>query len=138
MMKRLFLGLLALALLSPAFGAFAGEVTTADAKTQTLKGEFQWNRQDAPGDLEAVFTPTGENTWAVSFHFVFRDEPHIYSGTAEGALGTGTLKGEVMSDGEKPQPFTFEGEFVDGKFSGKHAVKKEDGSEETGTLTLGK
>ena len=132
-MKRLTLGLLAFALLVPTLGVLADE-----AKTKTLTGEFQWNRQDEPGDLEAIFTATGENTWAVSFHFTFRDEAHIYSGTAEGDLGKGALKGEVMSDGEKPQPFTFEGEFVDGKFSGKHAVLRDGETEETGTLTLGK
>lgn len=132
-MKKLSLLLMALALMFTAPGLFA-----ADGDAQTLTGQFQWNRQDEPGDIKAVFTPTGENTWDVSFHFEFRDEPHTYSGTAEGSLTNGELKGNVMSDGDKPSPFSFEGKVVDGKFEGIHHSLRDEEPSETGTITLGK
>lgn len=146
-MKKAALVLTALAFLFTApgmvFAQDSAEVATevaaeAAAEAQVLTGEFKWNRQDHPGALKAVFTPTGENTWDVAFHFDFRDEPHIYSGTAEGSLDKGSLKGKVMSDGDEPSPFTFEGEFVDGKFEGTHASTREEEPQDTGTLTLGR
>ena len=132
-MKKAALVLVALALLLTTPGILMAE-EAADA--HTLTGQFKWNRQDEPGDLKAVFTPTGENTWDVSFYFTFREEDHVYSGTAEGGLGEGDLKGKVMTDGEKPSPFSFEGKFVDGTFSGTHASMRNEEPEETGTLTL--
>ena len=102
---------------------------------QTLRGEYNWNA-GATGDLEAVFTPTGEATWDVAFHFKFRDEPHTYSGKAEGSLNGGKLKGEVQNE-SKQRTFTFEGKFnKKGKFSGSHAEITGGRNAETGTLSL--
>ena len=142
-MKKAALVLAALAFLFTTPGLLAEDKAAEDKaevaeNAEVLTGEFKWNRQDEPGALRAVFTPTGENTWDVSFHFEFRDEPHVYSGTAEGTLGEGSLKGNVMSDGEKPSPFSFEGKFVDGKFEGTHASLREEEPQDTGTLTLGR
>lgn len=105
---------------------------------QTLTGDFVWERSDKniTGDLEAVFEPTGDSAWNVSFHFIFDNEKHVYSGTAEGSLTDGTLKGQVMSDGDKPQPFEFEGTFADGSFEGTHAGFRQGDRSPTGTLTL--
>ncbi len=59
--------------------------------TRTLTGEFVWNQRGNRGDLEAVFTATGEQSWNVTFHFDFRGSPHVYTGTAEGSLSDGEL-----------------------------------------------
>lgn len=133
-MRKAALILVALALLVTLPGLAGAEEPAADS--QTLTGQFKWNRMDEPGDIKAVFTSTGENTWDVSFYFEFREEDHVYSGTAEGSLTEGELKGKVMSDGEKPSPFTFEGKFVDGTFEGVHHSLRDDEPAETGTITL--
>jgi len=111
-----------------------GLVTSADGK-RTLKGTFEWNDSGKKGDLEAVFTPTGEGKWDVAFHFVFRGEPHTYAGTAEGSLASGALKGRVLND-NKNRTFVFTGTFADGEFHGTHAEVGDDGDHPTGTLTL--
>ncbi|MEM8996776.1 MAG: hypothetical protein AAGF23_18470, partial [Acidobacteriota bacterium] len=113
---------------------------TFAADAQTMEGEFIWERTDKniTGPLKAIFETTEEaNTWNVSFHFTFEGEPHVYSGTAKGELGTGALEGEVMSDGDKPAPFIFEGTFTDGKFSGTHAGFRDGNRRPTGSMTLG-
>jgi hypothetical protein len=106
--------------------------------TQTLQGEFVWERSDKSisGDLEAVFEPTGDATWNVSFHFTFDEKDHVYSGTAEGSLTEGELLGHVMTDGEEPSPFEFKGTFADGSFTGTHMGFRDGEAEPTGTMTL--
>lgn len=111
-----------------------GLVTGADGK-RTLKGSFEWTNSNKTGDLEAVFTPTGEGLWDVAFHFEFQGKPHTYTGTAEGTLKGGELKGRVLNDA-KNRTFTFSGTFTDGEFHGKHAEVDEDIEQPTGTLTL--
>lgn len=112
-----------------------GLVTGAD-QNRTLKGSFEWTDSGKKGDLEAVFTPTGEGKWDVAFHFEFRGKPHIYAGTAEGTLADGDLKGRVLTD-EKDRTFSFTGTFTEGEFHGTHAeVGDDDGERATGTLTL--
>ena len=111
-----------------------GLVTGADGK-RTLKGSFEWTNSNKTGPLEAVFTPTGEGKWDVAFHFEFRGKAHVYSGTAEGTLTGGDLKGRVLSD-EGGRTFTFSGTFTDGEFRGKHAEVDDDVEQATGTLTL--
>ena len=129
-MKQVVLALVALALV------FAVPALASDAEPQTLEGQYQWNRMEEPGDIKAVFTPTGDGQWEVSFYFEFREEDHIYSGTATGSLSAGDLTGEVMSDGENPRPFKFEGKVVDGVFEGTHGTTGDD-AQETGTMKLG-
>ncbi len=104
--------------------------------SQTLTGEFVWDQRGNRGDLEAVFTATGENTWNVDFHFTFRGSPHTYSGTAEGSLSQGALSGKVYNESKK-RTFTFRGNFEDGQFSGTHAEVEGKKKIDTGTLTLG-
>ena len=101
----------------------------------TLTGQFLWSHRNRGGDLEAVFTPTGEATWSVDFHFEFRNQPHTYSGTAEGSLSDGALRGQVHNEG-KGRTFTFSGSFKDGKFSGTHAEIEGKRTQQTGTLML--
>lgn len=133
-MKKAALVLMSLALMITLPGLVVAEAPAADETT--LTGEFKWNRMDEPGPIKAVFTPAGDGKWDVSFYFDFRDEPHVYSGTAEGSLSEGALKGNVMSDGEKPSPFSFEGKFVDGTFEGVHHSLRDEEPAETGTITL--
>jgi len=111
-----------------------GPVTGA-AEKRTLKGSFKWTDAGKKGDLEAAFTPTGEGTWDVAFHFEFRGKPHIYAGTAEGTLAGGDLNGRVRND-EKNRTFIFTGTFTEGEFHGAHAEIGDDGEHATGTLTL--
>ncbi len=105
----------------------------AEKAETTLVGEYQWNRGPT-GDLKAVFTPTGEGTWDVSFYFDFRDKPHTYSGTAEGSMD-GALSGEVQNENKK-RTFIFEGSFKDGVFEGNHEETTPERAGETGTLML--
>ena len=114
-----------------------GALMAEEAATQTLTGEYQWNRPDEePGPIKAVFTSTGEDQWDVSFHFTFRDEEHVWSGTAEGSLTDGDLSGKVMSGGDKPSPFVFEGKVEAGVFTGTHAGMRDGDRRDTGTMTL--
>lgn len=106
----------------------------ADGKT--LTGEYHWTNRDSRGPLEAIFTPKEDGIWDVSFHFEFRGEKHVYTGTAEGSLSDGALKGEVLNETKK-RTFTFEGAFEGGKFKGTHAEIREGNQLDTGTLTLG-
>lgn len=109
------------------------------AENQTLEGEFIWEREDGEyaGELKAVFEPTGESTWNVSFYFNFDDKDHVYSGTAEGNLTDGELTGEVMSDDEEKHPYTFSGTFDDdGSFAGTHQFLGGEEARDTGRITL--
>jgi hypothetical protein len=130
-MKRAALSIVALAIL---LTISAGTATAEEA--QTLTGEFIWSHRSTTGDLEAIFTPKGEGKWDVAFHFEFRGKPHVYSGTAEGSLKGGELKGTVLNE-SKHRTFTFTGTVTEGQFSGTHAEIGDDGAMETGTLTLG-
>ena len=125
---RTALLLLAVALLLP-----LSSVATDGA--QTLNGEFQWNRMDNPGDLKAVFEPTGDSSWDVSFYFEFRGKPHTYTGTAEGSLTEGALRGKVFNENKK-RTWTFEGAFEEGTFRGTHKEHRGEEIHDTGTLWL--
>ena len=105
----------------------------------TLNGTYVWSSSpNEPGDLRAVFTPAGEGKWTVNFYFHFSGRDRIYTGTAEGDLSNGNLKGEVKNE-EKKRTFTFEGTTKNGDFSGQHAeVGGRYGSRKTGTLELKK
>jgi hypothetical protein len=105
------------------------------ADTRTLTGEYHWNAGTS-GDLEAVFTPTGDGTWDVSFHFRFRGRAHTYTGTAQGSLSQGELKGKVKNE-NKARTFTFSGKMEDGSFRGSHAETTGGSPDRTGTMTLG-
>ena len=111
-----------------------GLVTSADEK-RTLKGTFDWTDSGKKGNLEAVFTPTGQGKWDVAFHFEFQGQPHTYAGTAAGTLTGGDLKGRVLSDRQN-RTFSFTGTFTEGVFHGSHAEIEDDGGHPTGTLTL--
>ena len=130
-MKKLTFAIVAVVwCLAGALGAGqAGEEMT------TLTGEFVWEHGNATGDLEAVFTPTGEGSWDVAFHFTFRNKPHTYSGSAQGSLTAGALSGTVLNENKK-RTFAFEGSFEDGIFNGTHAEVGDQRTSSTGTLTL--
>jgi hypothetical protein len=126
-MKRWILLVAALMLVLPA--------TPVEAEdSETLKGRFLWSK-GPEGDLEAVFTPTGPDAWDVSFHFRFRGRDHVYSGTAQGSLAEGELKGTVKNEDER-RSFTFSGRVKDDKFEGAHSETTGGSTRSTGTLTL--
>ena len=52
--------------------------TETEGETETLNGHFVWNNRGTKGDLEAVFSATGEGQWDVAFHFSFRGKPHVH------------------------------------------------------------
>ena len=113
----------------------AAPAVLAEEASKTLTGSFVWDGRGTEGDLEAIFTPTGEGTWSVDFHFEFRGKPHTYSGVAEGEIGAGKLKGRVQNE-SKRRTFTFTGEFADGTFRGSHAEVEGEREVSTGTLML--
>lgn len=130
-MKRMAMSLaIALVLLSA-----QGVGATED--TETLTGEYVWSSGGNSGGLEAVFTPTGEGTWDVAFHFSFRRQAHVYTGTALGSLNDGELKGKVLNE-NKRRTFTFRGTVEDGEFRGSHAEIANGRERKTGSLTLKK
>ena len=128
MKRTTLLTLLALLLLL----CLGGGASAADKRT--LNGEYVWN-QGAKGDLEAVFTATGQDEWKVAFHFRFRGRDRTYRGVAEGSLSDGKLEGRVRNENER-RTFTFRGEFEDGEFRGTHAETTGGGQRRTGTLKL--
>lgn len=127
-------GILAIALLTLAGGQAVADHDGAHA----LEGEYFWTGGNTGGELKAEFTSTGDGTWDVEFFFDFRDQPHVYTGTAEGSLTGGSLKGTVKNE-NKRRTFTFDGEVdeTDLTFKGKHAEIRGEGERRTGTLTLG-
>lgn len=115
-----------------------GAASTAPAlaaEATTLTGSYIWNAQGTESDLEAVFTPTGDNQWTVDFHFKFKRTSHVYSGTAEGSLTDGELSGTVQND-IKRRTFTFEGTVSEGVFRGTHAEIEDGQAFDTGTMTF--
>lgn len=111
-----------------------GASTGAEGE-KTLIGNYQWTQGNTSDDLKAVFTAAGESSWEVKFYFDFRNEPHVYSGRAEGSLTDGPLKGEVK-DESKRRTFSFEGTVKGGAFHGKHAELRDGETLSTGTLDL--
>ena len=106
----------------------------------TLTGEFLWKHMNHTGDLDAVFTKTGDGAWGVEFRFVWEGELHVFHGTAEGSLTDGELRGNVVTENpERPQTFFFSGKSERGRFTGTHtALQASGGTHPTGTLTLGR
>lgn len=115
-------------------GAFLLAVGTAVADSETFTGEYVAEGFGS-GDLKAVFTATGRDTWDVAFHFRFDGQRHVYRGTAEGSLGGGRLEGQVRTENGR-RTFSFEGSFSQGWFRGTHYEVKRGRSHKTGTLTL--
>ena len=106
----------------------------------TMEGQFVWEREDGShdGGLKAIFTPTGDGTWDVAFHFDWEDGPHVYTGSCSGDMD-GELTGDVVSDGEREMNFKFMGAFEDGTYTGTHGFVDKDGEiKHAGTLTLSK
>lgn len=106
----------------------------------TLSGGFLWEQMNHQGDLDAVFTKTGDGVWIVEFRFVWAGEMHVYRGTAEGSLTDGELRGSIVTDDPRwPKKFFFTGAFKHGRFTGTHtALQPSGGLYPTGTLTLGR
>ena len=101
---------------------------------ETLLGSYFWKQSNERGDLRAVFTPKGEGKYDVVFHFDFRG-PHTYTGTAEGSLKEGSLKGTVQNENKK-RTWNFAGTFTNGQFEGTHEELRDGDKIDSGTLTL--
>jgi hypothetical protein len=130
-MKRILFLLLPFCLLLPSLS------DAKESSTQTLTGEYKWSRSNSdPGEIKAIFTPTGPDEWQVAFHFDFRGNAWIFSGTAKGSLQEGALSGEVQ-DESKGRTFTFTGKVREGIFEGTHAEIEDGYPEATGSMTLG-
>ena len=114
--------------------AFVAAVSAGDP-AKTMTGEYQWTQGNKTDDLKAVFTARGEGAWDVKFYFDFRNKAHVYTGSAEGSLTNGRLKGEVKNE-NKRRTFSFEGTVKDGAFHGNHAELDDGDSYSTGTLNL--
>ena len=104
-------------------------------ETKVMKGSFEWNNENRKGNLEATFTPAGDGKWEVAFRFEFSGQQHVYSGTAEGSLTSGTLSGKVHNE-DRRRSWSFTGTSDDGRFKGTHAEIVGNGQQPTGTLTL--
>ena len=103
---------------------------------KTMTGTYVWNSNpQEPGDLRVEFSPKDKGQWEVAFHFTFRGNKHVYSGTAKGDLENGALEGTVKNEG-KNRTFTFEGTSTSGQFAGTHAETSGGGERKTGTLKL--
>jgi hypothetical protein len=112
----------------------AASIPVADVVTMT--GEYYWHEGNNEGVLEKViFSPTGEGTWDVVFHFRFRGRNHVFRGTAEGSLTAGPLEGKIRNESEK-RSFAFSGAFKDGTFEGTHSEIKRGRARPTGTMIL--
>ncbi len=107
---------------------------TVAGEPRTFRGHWEWAATGDSGSLEAVFTPTGEGTWDVSFHFNFQG-PHVFSGTAEGSLDDGKLTGTVIDEDDE-RSFSFRGMFRNGKLRGTHFEVTGGSRRRTGTLSL--
>ncbi|HXV77347.1 MAG TPA: hypothetical protein VD788_13595 [Candidatus Polarisedimenticolaceae bacterium] len=119
-------------------GCVVGGSAAAETETVTLKGQFVWERSDKgiPGELAAMFTPSGEGTWDVVFHFEWEGEMREWKGTATGNLGSGRLEGEAVEDRDRKRTFAFRGAFTDGVFAGSHGQLRDGELSSGGTLTL--
>ena len=115
--------------------ALSASGVPAEENARTFKGHYRWAAIDEAGDVEAVFLPTGEETWEVSFHFEFRGSPHTYIGTAEGSVTDGKLTGEVFNERET-RKFGFRGMVKEGKFRGTHFETTGGSRLRTGTLSM--
>lgn len=118
-----------------AIAIFASLGSVSAEEPTTLNGAYIWAQGNSDGELEVIFTPTGEAKWDVAFNFTFRGKPHTYTGTASGKLGEGELSGTVLNESKK-RTFTFEGSFDEGVFMGTHAEVHGEKSSSTGTLTF--
>ena len=133
-MRRDVLRLTCVLLLVIGCAALAAKDDKKDGKT--LTGKYNWTQSGEAGDLEAVFTPAGEGKWSVDFHFAHGGDQHVYSGSAEGSLTDGELRGKMTNEGGK-RHFTFDMKFEEGRFKGTHAEVTGGREQRTGTLNLG-
>ena len=116
----------------------AGTFYTAPKDDVTLSGQYIWKRDDnnIPGDLKAVFTPAGDDSWDVVFQFDWKDEQRAWRGSATGSLENGYLEGEGMEERDRERTFSFRGNVKDGVFTGEHGSQRGGDWRKSGTLTL--
>ena len=115
-----------------------GTAVLADDHEITMTGQYVWERsdKDIPGDIEAVFSPAGDKSWNVVFHFEWEGEMRAWRGTATGSLDGGSLEGEATEDRDRERKFVFKGTVKDGKFQGVHGGMRDGEMNETGKITL--
>ena len=101
----------------------------------TAEGTFVWSHQKKnTHTVKAVFTKTEtKDTYDVKFYFNWGKDQRVYSGSAEGTLKDGALKGTVKADNQD-RTFTFDGSCKAAVFTGTHKETTR-GSQDTGTIT---
>ena len=82
--NRVKVAAIAVTVLTLLLSAQDGAVHSGDEVT--LTGEFLWKHMNHTGDLDAVFTRTGDGAWGVEFRFVWEGELH---GKQQGQHGHG-------------------------------------------------
>ena len=133
-MKQLTVCLCALVVL----GLMVGGPSFAESEDITMEGGYVWQRRDGgiPGDLKAVFTPSGEGSWDVVFYFEWEGEDREWKGTASGSLTDGSLEGEAVEERDRKRTFKFSGEVTEGHFVGDHGAMRDGELQKRGTLEL--
>ena len=129
-----FLVVLASLLSAPVFADSAAKGGDGP-EIRVFEGQYKWVNMNNPGPLRAEFTATGENRWNVDFYFRFEGRERMYSGTAEGSLSQGELKGKIRNENGR-RSFTFEADLDNGRLEGTHRETTRSRSRRTGTLKL--
>ena len=115
-----------------------GGSATAQAEDVTMEGSYVWKRGDSdiPGDIKAVFTPAGKNSWDIMFHFEWEGEQRAWAGTATGSLESGELEGMGVEEKGRKREFVFRGNVEKGVFTGEHGALKDGEWNGLGTITF--
>ena len=138
-MSRTVMALLGLGLYLVCLGGnvhAADEKPGAKATTVTLTGTYNWGKK-AKQPLKGVFTPDGENKWKVVWTFKHKNKPHTYTGTVEGNLQNGPIKGESVNEGGK-RKWKFEGAAKNGVIDCNHVELKGKREKKTGQFSIKK
>ncbi len=129
-MKRSGVALLGMVLY---LGSFSSNIHAADqeagakAAEVTFTGTFEWSRKKGKKhNIKGVFTPDGANKWKVIWTFKWGKGNETYTGTAEGNLDNGPLKGQALRKQgpkvKKPDKrlWKFEGVVKNGELNANH------------------
>lgn len=112
-----------------------GASAAAGTDDTVMQGEYFWKDGGERGAVSATFQPSGDRRWNVEFHFRFDGRDHTYTGTAEGAVGEGSLAGTVQTENGR-RTFSFRGTVRNGAFEGTHSETGRGREYPTGTLSM--
>lgn len=110
------------------------EADTAKTEIEVFRGEYVWAFDGYRNEVEAIFTPTDDDRWAVEFHFTYGQWPELFTGEAHGSLHSGRIRGDVGEHGKASHRFVAQ---VDGdQLEGTHYELGSLRAKKTGTLRL--